>query len=110
MSLSVSVARALQRRNLVLRLMRRQGRISDAELETALRAPLPSPTHDRGSVLRASGDGSGAYFQEEIRRQLVSMFGSARVLRGGLRVYSTYDPVLQRALDLVTTIAIFQKR
>ena len=27
------------------------------------------------------------------------MFGSERVLRGGLRVYSTYDPLLQRAAE-----------
>ena len=97
----VSVERALRRRNLVLRLMRTQGRISDAELDAGLRAPLPSHTHDRGSMLRASDDGggSGAYFQEEIRQRLVSMFGSERVLRGGLRVYSTYDPLLQRAAE-----------
>jgi penicillin-binding protein 1A len=97
----VSVERALRRRNLVLRLMRTQGRISDAEFDAGLRAPLPSPTHDRGSTLRASGDsgGSGAYFQEEIRQRLVSMFGSERVLRGGLRVYSTYEPLLQRAAE-----------
>ena len=97
----VSVERALQRRNLVLRLMRTQGRISDAELDAGLRAPLPSHTHDRGSMLRASDDGggSGAYFKEEIRQRLVSMFGSERVLRGGLRVYSTYDPLLQRAAE-----------
>ena len=52
-------------------------------------------------MLRASSDGggSGAYFKEEIRQQLVSMFGSERVLRGGLRVYSTYDPLLQRAAE-----------
>ena len=35
------------------------------------------------------------YFQEELRRQLFQMFGADRVLRGGLRVYSTYDPDLQ---------------
>jgi 1A family penicillin-binding protein len=95
----VSVERAMGRRNLVLRRMRRQGRISEAELSAALRAPLPSRSHNHGSLLRASGDPGGEYFKEEIRGQLVSMFGSERVLRGGLRVYSTYDPVLQRAAE-----------
>ncbi len=42
--------------------------------------------------LRAHGGSRGEYFQEEMRRQLVAMFGTERVLRGGLRVYSTYDP------------------
>lgn len=95
----VSVERATGRRNLVLRRMRAQGRISEAELADGLRTPLPSRSHDHGSLLRASSDPGGEYFQEEIRRQLVSMFGSERVLRGGLRVYSTYDPLLQRAAE-----------
>jgi len=34
-----------------------------------------------------------------VRRQLVSMFGTDRVLRGGLRVYSAYDPELQKAAE-----------
>jgi len=95
----VSVERAMGRRSLVLRRMRKQGRISEAELSAGLRAPLPSRSHDHGSLLQMSGDPGGEYFKEEIRRQLVSMFGSERVLRGGLRVYSTYDPVLQRAAE-----------
>ena len=49
--------------------------------------------------MSASHAGGGEYFQEEIRRQLVSKFGSERVLRGGLRVYSTYEPPLQRAAE-----------
>ena len=40
--------------------------------------------------------GTGQYFEEEVRRQLFQLFGADRVLRGGLRVYSTYDPDLQR--------------
>jgi 1A family penicillin-binding protein len=96
----VSVERATGRRNLVLRRMHAQGRISAAELAAALRAPLPTPSHDHGTLLRASGDPGGEYFQEEVRRQLVTMFGSERVLRGGLRVYSTYDPLIQQSAEL----------
>ena len=93
----VSIERARQRRNLVLRLMRNQGRITDLELAAGLRSPLPSSAHGHAS-LRADSDGDGG-FQEQIRQQLVAMFGSERVLRGGLRVYSTYDPRLQRAAE-----------
>lgn len=50
-------------------------------------------------MLLASASGKGLYFQEELRRQLVAQFGDERVLRGGLRVYSTYDPALQRAAE-----------
>ncbi len=95
----VSIERARQRRNLVLRLMRNQGRITDSELAAGLGTPLPSSAHGQASRLRAASDGDGAYFQEQIRQQLVAMFGSERVLRGGLRVYSTYDPRLQRAAE-----------
>ena len=41
----VSPRRALARRNLVLRLMRSQGRLSDANLEAALAARIPAPSH-----------------------------------------------------------------
>jgi len=92
---AISAERALRRRNLVLRLMRDQQRISEEEFGAALRQPLGSAT--RESRIVASTTDNGDYFQEEVRRQLMSMFGSERVLRGGLRVFTTYDPALQRA-------------
>jgi 1A family penicillin-binding protein len=94
-----SSERATARRNLVLRLMREQGRISDQESSVALGSPLQNPVHGRASILTVSSEGRGQYFQEEVRRQLVSLFGLQRVLRGGLRVYSTYDPALQLAAE-----------
>ena len=94
----VSADRATRRRNLVLRLMRDQQRMSDGDLAAAVRAPLPDPSHERASIAAAS-DGAGAWFQEEVRRQLVAMFGADRVLRGGLRVHSTYDSTLQAAAE-----------
>ena len=103
----VAPARAKQRRDLVLRLMRRAGRISDEQLRTALAAPLPNPAH--GAMLRGPAGGeSGLYFQEELRRQLFARFGAERVLRGGLRVYSTYDSDLQRAAERAVTSRIAQ--
>ena len=39
----------------------------------------------------------GRYFQEEVRRQLVARFGGQKVLQGGLRVYTGYDPEMQCA-------------
>ena len=95
---SIAPDRARRRRDLVLRLMHQQGRISEPELVRARTAALPSRSPSTAAV-RASAITSGAYFQEEIRRQLVAMFGQERVLRGGLRVTSTYDPALQRAAE-----------
>ena len=103
--------RAAARRNLVLRLMRRQGRIDDEDLRTALSAPLPDASHQARASAGGSGE-TGMYFHEEVRRQLVDRFGGDRVLRGGLRVYTTYDPALQSAAEraIVSRIAEIVKR
>jgi penicillin-binding protein 1A len=94
--------RAHRRRDLVLRLMRQQGKLTEDQYRRALATPLPerakSPT-GRSSVLAGGDPGTGLYFQEEIRRQLVSLVGSDKLLRGGLRVQSTYDPGLQREAE-----------
>ena len=94
----IAPSRARSRRNLVLRLMRAQGRLGEEEFRAALGAPLPDPSHRNAGGDTAAG-AHGLYFQEEIRRQLFAMFGADRVLRGGLRVYSTYDPGLQRQAE-----------
>jgi len=41
----------------------------------------------------------GQYFKDEVRRQLVERFGHEKVEQGGLRVYTTIDPYMQRAAD-----------
>ena len=105
----IGPARALKRRNLVLRLMREQGRITGEAFHAASAAGLPGREHEKLAVgvLAGTGPASGLYFEEEIRRQLFSLFGSEKVLRGGLRVYSTYDPGMQRQAEtaVVTRIA-----
>ena len=89
--------KATARRNLVLRLMREQGRLSEQEFQIAISRPLPDASHKsaQSAAVMAAATGHGQYFQEELRRQLVAQFGNERVLRGGLRVHSTYDPRLQ---------------
>lgn len=101
----VAPERAQQRRNLVLRLMEQQGKLRPEQAAQAARAPLPDPAKRRrsGGVLLAGAKGSGLYFQEELRQQLVQRFGDERVLQGGLRVYSTYDPEMQRAAEQAIT-------
>jgi penicillin-binding protein 2D len=92
----VSRVRATRRRDLVLALMRNQGRINTAEFHAAVATGVPAPSHKDGAAGMSAASGrSGLYFQEELRRQLFQMFGADQVLRGGLRVYSTYDPDLQ---------------
>ena len=86
---------AEERRNLVLRLMHEQGKLSAAALQTALAQPVPDASHHTAAAVAAPASTTGSYFEEALRRQLVARFGNDRVLRGGLRVHSTYDPVLQ---------------
>jgi penicillin-binding protein 1A len=46
-------------------------------------------------------ESSGLYFKEQVRRELVERFGWQRVYQGGLRVYTTIDPTLQRAAETI---------
>ena len=41
----------------------------------------------------------GQYFKEEVRQQLVKQFGWERLSEGGLKVYTTIDPEMQRAAE-----------
>jgi len=106
---SVGSTRVIRRRNLVLRLMRDQGILSAVACEQESAAPLLAAQRSGESPSRAitaNVSGSGLYFQEELRRQLFALFGADRVLRGGLRVYSTYDPELQRQAESAVTTRI----
>ena len=46
-----------------------------------------------------SEEAYGQYFKDEVRRQLVDRFGAERVAEGGLQIYTTIDPAMQRAAD-----------
>ena len=93
---SAAPKRALARRNLVLRLMRETGRLTDEQYRGALAMPLRASASAGAALATAS---CGGYFQEEVRRQLVARIGGQRVLKGGLRVYTGYDPEMQCAAE-----------
>ena len=90
---TVNLARAVSRRNAVLRAMR----------ETP---PSTTPTYDAAvhstptlvDSLRRD-EAYGQYFKEEVRKQLVRQFGWERVSEGGLRVYTTFDFEMQKAAE-----------
>ena len=48
----------------------------------------------------------GRFFKEEVRRQLVEMFGAERMNEGGLQVFTTIDPGMQRAADAAVSESI----
>lgn len=89
----VNPSAALERRNLVLRVMRDEGCISDAEAADAAARPLGLA---EGAPIRQL---VAPYFVEYVRRDLLEELGSERLYRGGLRIHTTLDPAAQRAAE-----------
>jgi len=90
---TVSMERAVARRNVVLQAMADAGNIDRTTLQAARKT---RPVLNDG--LRAD-EPHGQYFKEQVRRELVDRFGWQRVYQGGLRVYSTIDMPMQLAAD-----------
>ncbi|HTP68724.1 MAG TPA: PBP1A family penicillin-binding protein [Dongiaceae bacterium] len=85
-------ARALARRNLVLRQMMEEGKITPAEEEAAKKSPL-------GLHLQYPRNDLAPYFFEDIRKYLETTYGTEAVHERGLRVYTTLNIQMQRAAN-----------
>src|SRR4029077_14380210 len=90
---TVSPARAVVRRNVVLQAMLDSGAINRATWQSARAEKIA--LHD---TLRAH-ETHGQYFKEQVRLELVSRFGWQRVYQGGLRIYTTLDMPMQVAAE-----------
>ena len=84
-------AAALVRRRAVLRALRRSGDITEARYEAVAQDPS---LHLRPSSAYASGE---PYFVSYVEGLLQQAYGAATVRAGGLKVYTTIRPRLQRA-------------
>src|SRR6478752_5130572 len=84
-------ARSIQRRNLVINLMRDNGVLSDDEAERWKAYPL---------VLSSRSDFSevAPYFTEYVRQLMSARFGS-EIYTNGLRIYTTLDLEVQQAAE-----------
>jgi penicillin-binding protein 1A len=83
--------RAIQRRNTIIGLMRKEGVISDADARLAQAYPL--------QLARKAESGELApYFVEFVRRQLEQQFGD-KIYTDGLKVYTTLDIEMQQAAE-----------
>jgi penicillin-binding protein 1A len=83
--------RAIQRRNTIIELMRREEVISDADASLAKAYPL--------QLARRSESGEVApYFVEWVRKQLDDQFGQ-QLYEQGLKVYTTLDLDMQSAAE-----------
>jgi len=94
---TVDAAKAESRQGIVLKAMLDSKTITKHEFDAAMQAEVQ--IHDG---LRA-GEPFGHYFKEEVRRQLVERFGWPTVSEGGLQVYTTIDPAMQRAAEAAIT-------
>jgi penicillin-binding protein 1A len=86
---------ALDRRNLVLRLMLQQHMISQGQYQQALIQALPSAE----SIHPPRPDSSQPYYSTWVTQQLVDRLGSGRVFGGGLKIRTSIDPDLQAAAE-----------
>ena len=90
---TVSPEKAEARQTVVLKAMLDSKTITREQYDNALHSQI-----EMFDGLRAE-EPYGRYFKEEVRRQLVERFGAQRVDEGGLQVYTTIDPGMQRAAD-----------
>lgn len=90
---SHSPQKAESRQAVVLKSMLDSKAISREQYDAAMSTPIA--IYDG---LRAE-EPYGQYFKDEVKRQLVERFGAERVAEGGLQVYTTIDPGMQRAAD-----------
>ncbi|MEO6802691.1 MAG: PBP1A family penicillin-binding protein, partial [Granulicella sp.] len=97
--------RAMERRNLVINSMLRDGKITERQADMATAAPL-------GLNIAAPENSVAPYFVEEIRRQLEKEYGAEEVHGAGLRVYTTLDLDLQRAANqaVLDGTAVYERR
>jgi penicillin-binding protein 1B len=98
-------SRAVARRDLVLELMRKQGRIDEETFASAKaeRLRLAAVTPDPGDA---------RYFLDLLHRQLTDVYSDEQLTEEGLRIYSTLDRRLQRiaAVSLQEGLERIEKR
>jgi penicillin-binding protein 1A len=82
--------RAIERRNWVLSQMYENGYITEEEMKAAQATPLAVNPRPNAAQLFAAES-----FAEEVRRELVQLYGEEKLMRGGLSVRTTLDPKLQ---------------
>jgi 1A family penicillin-binding protein len=99
---TISMPRALARRALVLNAMHGQGIITKDAFDRASKEKIALV-----DTLRRE-EPLGQHFKEEVRQQLVKQFGWERLSEGGLKVYTTIDPAMQRAAEVNVTLSLQQ--
>jgi penicillin-binding protein 1B len=85
--------RALERRNLVLDLLAQQGVATQAQVDAAKKMPLG--VSKQGSLADSSFPG----FLDLVKRQLRQDYRDEDLTEEGLRIFTSFDPILQRKAE-----------
>ena len=80
---------AVARRNWVIGRMLEDGRVAAADAEAAMMEPLEVRPGGEPEIAQAD------FFVEEVRRELIDLYGETQLYEGGLSVRTTLDPRLQ---------------
>ena len=88
-------AAAKSRRNWVLGRMYDDGFITREEYTEARDAPLEVNLKQKEELFRAD------YFEEEVRRELLAIYGASKLYVGGMSVHTTLEPRLQAIAEKV---------
>ncbi len=83
---------ALQRRNVVIEKMTKQGFITESQGSEACQSPL-NLTKNRDNK------GSYSYFIDYVIDEAIAAVGEEKLLTGGLKIYTTYEPEIQKKAD-----------
>ncbi len=84
--------RVKARRNVVLKRMYEQEKLSESEYEEAIARPVEA-------VQRRQRATTGRYFAEDVRRHLIETYGADSLYDRGLRAQTTLDIDMQRAAE-----------
>ncbi len=82
--------RAIERRNWVLQQMAANGFVTHEAAEAAMKEPLAISSRGNGEELF-----SAEYFSEEVRREVLDLYGEKKLYDGGLSIRTTLQPALQ---------------
>ncbi|MCP4488709.1 MAG: penicillin-binding protein 1B [Gammaproteobacteria bacterium] len=83
---------ARERRSLVLRIMRDHKLIDESEYRQAIKRPL-------GTVKRLPGVNPFPAYLDLVKRQLNRSYSASELSSKGLRIFTPFDPLLQRNLE-----------
>ncbi len=84
--------KALNRRNTILSLMAENEKISPEQADSLKQIPIELDLSSRPEYY-------GQYFSEYVRQYLVDTYGDSAVYSGGLSVYTTLNPYIQKVAE-----------